>query len=345
MGCWDEFCFICGNPCHSFDESIIYNIEDLYNDQMGKKKRDKYYEDIFKKIDKDKKYIEKMFNFVEETEWLNKCIFLTTEDKIIMDCREINCNNTFEDKKGNQYFQDIKYESIDDISLKGNNGIFLHDDCWKFIKKNYNIELKFSDVALSEPPKPSRKMNHGMYYKYNYKINYGKIEKYWSQDFKFQKLFMDSNQFMSISPLKNSKNGIRIKKIISQYKFNSDKSRKGPAVSATFYPENTIKYGINGLLWIKKKGKWNELKDSNERRKIKIDYSNLSSKQIEYLEKLVCFGQQTLIPIVIMEIKKLKGNKTEIELQGEMEEFNKFDKLHSNGTLYKNLRKEYGSYF
>ena len=33
MGCWDEYCFICGNACHSFDELIIYNIEDLYNEQ------------------------------------------------------------------------------------------------------------------------------------------------------------------------------------------------------------------------------------------------------------------------------------------------------------------------
>lgn len=287
MGCYDTFCFICGNTCHSFDKSFINNI--------------------------DKK-------FIKETLWLSKCIFLTNTNKVIHNCREVGCNIVFKDKKQNEYYQDIHREIYIEIENKPNNGIFLHTDCWNFVKKNYKIELKYSDVPIIISPRK--------YDKINQKIKYDKIEKYWSQSFKFEELFMDKNEYMCISPLKDSKNALRIKKIISQFKFNQDVKRKGPSVSASFYPEKSIKYGINGLLWIKKNGKWNEIKDSKEKRKIIIDEYKLNNKQKDYLKKLVCFGEDTSIPLVIINIKKLKDYTLEIELQGTVDELNNLDKLN-----------------
>ncbi len=315
MGCYDLFCFICGNRCYSYDKSNVEYIEDLYNQEKDKKTKNKYDEAIFKKIDADDKYIKKMYDFAKETKWLNDCTFLTNTDKVIHHCREVNCNIVFKDNKQNEYYQDIHHEIYTEIENKPKNGIFLHNDCWKFVKKNYKIELKYSDVAVRIEPRKYNKINQ--------KIKYDIIEKYWSPLFKFEEIFMDENQYMCISPLKDTKNAMRIKKIISQFKLNQDLKRKGPSVSASFYPEKTIKYGINGLLWIKKNGKWMELKDSNEKRKIIID----KSKPINYLKKIVCYGLQTSIPIVILNIKEMKNNKLEIELQGTIDEINKALKL------------------
>jgi hypothetical protein len=315
MGCYDIFCFICGNTCHSYDKSNIQYIEELYNQEKNKKVRNKYYEHIFKKIDADNKYIKNMYNFAKETFWLNNCTFLTNTNKVIHNCREVNCNIVFKDKKQNEYYQDIHHEIYTEIENKPKNGIFLHTDCWKFVKKNYKIELKYSDVPIIVAPRKYNKINE--------KIKYGNIEKYWSQIFKFEELFMDSNQYISISPLKDTKNALRIKKIISQFKLNQDVKRKGPSVSASFYAEKTIKYGINGLLWKKMNGKWMELKDSNEKRKIIID----NGKESNYLKKIVCYGLQTSIPIVIVNMKEMKNNKLELELQGTMNELNKLKLL------------------
>ena len=48
-------------------------------------------------------------------------------------------------------------------------------------------------------------------------------------------------------------------------KINTDLNRKGPSVSATFYPDKTIKYGLDNKLWIKSNGKWNLIKEPNEK--------------------------------------------------------------------------------
>jgi hypothetical protein len=42
MGCWDIYCFVCGNPCHGmFDDSIEYlqdNIKEHENAKRSNKK-------------------------------------------------------------------------------------------------------------------------------------------------------------------------------------------------------------------------------------------------------------------------------------------------------------------
>ncbi len=323
MGCFDVQCFACGNTCHYyFFDNSIEEIEEEYKKYLekGKKiKKNSYYKDVFKKIDEDPKYIEKLKETATKTRWLEKCTFLTTLDEVIHDCKEVSCNITFEDKKGNEYYNDINYDIYVEIENKPKRGIFLHDDCYKFIKSTYKIDLKYSDVAVIPKERD--------YYKINPKIKYGVIEKYWGQDFRFEKMIIDNNEYMAESPLKNEKNAKRIKKIISQFKFNTDKNRKGPSVSATFYPEKTIKYGINNLLWIKSKGKWNEISDSNENRKIEIDIYNMNDKQKKYLNSMVCYGEQSEKAIMIKKIVEGKKNKMMIEFIGTKEEIEKLLKL------------------
>lgn len=324
MGTWDSWCFICSNTCHHYFENNIEYIEGVYEKYIknGKRIKGKFDKELCKKIDNDPEYIEKLKNIVIKTKWLDKCTFLTNCDKVIHGCREVGGNIEFEDNKGNLYYQDVNYNIYPEIEYKTKKGIFLHDDCYKFIKSTYKIDLKYSDVAVIPSSNDYNKINH--------KIKYGEIEKYWAQSFDFEKMMMDNNEYMIEPPLKNEKNAQRIKKIITQFKFNTDKNRKGPAVSATFYPENTIKYGINGLLWIKSKGKWSELKDSNKKDKIKVDLNNMSEEERKYLESIVCYGEQSEKPLMIKNIKENGKNQIEIEFIGEKDEFIKLSKIMNN---------------
>ncbi len=326
MGFWDSWCFICGNTCHHYNEQNVEYIEGVYDKYLknGKRIKGKFNKELCKKIDNDPEYIEKLKSIVIKTKWLGKCTFLTNCDKVIHGCKEVSGNIVFKDNKGNLYYQDVNYNIYPEIENKTKKGIFLHDDCYKFIKSTYKIDLKYSDVAVIPSSNDYNKINH--------KIKYGEIEKYWAQSFNFENMVMDKNEYMIEPPLKNKQNAIRIKKIITQFKFNTDKNRKGPAVSATFYPEKTIKYGINGLLWIKKNGKWSELKAQkliNDKTKIEVDL-NMSEEERKYLENIVCFGEQSETALMIKNIKDKGKNKIEIEVIGEKDELEKLSKIINN---------------
>lgn len=318
MGCFDIICFCCGLPPHSFFESIIENIQESYLIRQQRKKIDPWYEPILKKMDEDPEYLSKMKKHIKETLWLNHCTFLTKDNQIIHDCHESSCNIDFKDKKGDKYYQDVFMgDSYTDLTEKTHGGIFLHSDCWKFIQKKMKIDLLYSDVPVIIKPRE--------FYKINPTIDYKEIKKYWSQDFRFELMFVNSNQYMCESPLKNTKNANRIQKIISQFKFNTDKNRKGPAVSATFYPENTIKYGINHSLWIKSGGKWKPIDEPVERKKIEVHLNNHESNIKKHLKKIVCIGEQTSKPIMIVSMKEKKKGIYEIELIGTPKELKKIN--------------------
>lgn len=323
MGCWDIFCFACGNTCRSISKSEIEDFFSIYKEYTESIKQNKkvklasYYLDLCKKFSSDKDNVNKIKNLYKQ-KWLNKCTFLTIDDQVIHGCKEIGCNIDFKDSKGNTYYQDLNVGTDSELCYKNNSGIFLHTDCWKFIKSAYKIELKYSDVAAI--PKK------GDYYKINPKINYDPIEKYWAQNFNFMEVAFDSNIYMCESPLKNKQNHTRIKKIISQFKLNSDPKRSGPSVSATFYPENTIKYGINKELWIKKSGKWTQLKESIKRLSIEFNM-NTKSKLENKLNKISCIGQPSINPIFILKIKLTKKNMCRIDLIGSEDLINQIEKV------------------
>ncbi len=311
MGCFDIYCPLCGNSCNSISTDLIENLREIYDHVKSNKKIEtymkKYYMKVYNTIEKNPKFIDELKTYYKKAQWLNNCTFLTVMDEVIHHCKEVTCNNTFRDKKGNEYVQDLLYN--DEFVSKDHRGIFVHTDCWKYVKQKYDITLKFSNIPVIPEPKEYNKINTS--------INYGTIEKYWSQIFKFDELIMDLNGYMCISPLVSKENASRINKIITQYKFNNDKKRSGPVVSATFYPEKTIKYGNNGMLWIKKSGKWVEIKDC-ERMILKID----KSKQDKIIKNIEMIGQFTKKPIMIKKI-----DKKQIELIGTTNEILKVSKL------------------
>jgi len=255
MGCFDVLCCLCGNTCHSLldntTKNFLKNVEDY---EKNKSKLHKYFKlyfaPIYEKYNKNPKlFLNKINNINKKTKWLNKCSFLTADNKIVHGCSETSCNNTFESNKYTFTHGNVSDEQF------GMYGVFVHTDCWKFVKNEYNIKLNHSHLPIIEKY---------IYEKINHFIDYGTIEKYWDQDFDFIGAVADSNDELCYSPLKSKLVGNNIKKIISQLKIKNDPDRKGPHVSATFYKNGLYKVGINGNIWFTKNNKWMEIKDTIE---------------------------------------------------------------------------------
>lgn len=287
MGCWDIFCFLCGNTCHS--ANYIYNVflEDIeaYEISKGNKSFQAYFKPFYDTYKKDAKAFEKKIKLVEKnTKWLNNCTFLCANNKIIHGCKEVECNNSFKDKKGNTYTNMTYYDS------DGMYGVFLHTDCWKFIKSEYKINLTYSHLPINIHDLINNKI-------FNF-VNYEPMEKYWRQDFNFIKMILDNNQELSESPLKNILVKKNIKKIFNKLKIRTDASRVGPPVSATFYKPNTYKVGTNGNIWQVKVNKWIECKDTTN--------IKLSNPNKNLIKKIVFAGDYNNEPIFILDIKENK---------------------------------------
>ena len=245
MGIWDTICPICGNSCYLKDLELI--LKENYNIIT---------KDINKKLN-----------------WLNNCSILLANNQIIHNVKDLNGNAIFYKNKKDAYSADIYNDNNDYFSKDFiNRGIVIHTDCWKFIKLNYNIELKYKDLPINKKK-----------YKYNEKIGnvkYNLINKYQGQFIDYPKMFIDKNIYMAYSPLDENKNASRIKKIISQFKIKDrtrTRTRTGPTISATFYKEGDIKQGNNNNFWIKKSGKWIEIKDDIINKKIEL--KNIHNKK------------------------------------------------------------------
>ena len=262
MGCWDVYCFICGNPCHS-----------MFNEELVTK-------DIALKI------------LYKKTKWMNRCTMLQINDNVIHGVKEMNCNNSF--CKNNKCITHLDMGKENEITDK--YGVFIHTDCWKYIKSNYNIKLKFSYL----PPLSK-----------NFK--YGDIEKYWDQDFKFTNIVIDKKEYLCSSPLKNDKNISQIKKNINQLKIRNDPSRKAPLVSSTFYKDGDIKIGNNKKFHIIKKNKWIEINSNIIKIKFIFTMKELTKKQYNYIAKIPYIGEHNTNPIFILSLNKLKKEKYEVE--------------------------------
>jgi hypothetical protein len=193
MGCFDVYCVICSCPPTSADILEIYcndtNIERIENDK--------------KPFD-----IDDIKNFVKKTIHLSQCTFLTENNEIIHNCYENSGCGSFKDQNNNNYGL---------LLHKGDNkknfkyGLFLHTDCWEYIKNKYNISLCFSDIKH----KIIKDLENNLFVKINYG---GIINKYiMGQYMDFEKLFEDDNLYLCYTPLEyDEKNNKRIDSVIDQ---------------------------------------------------------------------------------------------------------------------------------
>ena len=89
MGCWDIFCFICGNPSHS----MIYDLE--YFKEEISKSYSKYPNDQIKILHENKNILTDLKKLSRNIKWLNKCSILLENNKVIHGVKEVDCNITF----------------------------------------------------------------------------------------------------------------------------------------------------------------------------------------------------------------------------------------------------------
>ena len=321
MGCWDIFCSLCGNPCHGmFKESSDTFLEYIHEyEKIKDSKRKAELKILCNYYVKNPNFIKKIKEYEKTTKWMNKCTFLTVQNKVIHNCKEISCNIYFgaylakqdpqgkagaylakQDPQGKagdknkNYYTHIEKDGL----LNENSGIFVHTDCWKYVKTKFNISLNYSYLPIIEPSVLKNKIFSFIKYF---------CEKYWDQSYNFYLALLENSNLL-LSP-KNTSSIARkqIQKVITGLKIRDDKTRKSPINSASFYKSNTYKIGQDKNIWFIKGGKWIQLKE--ETNKINIV---LNKKNNKLAKKLVFIGETNNIPAFITNIQS--SNK-EIKLE------------------------------
>lgn len=296
---WDSYCCICGNSCKNVDIEYLTELFEVYNEYTKNKN--------VIKID-----ILEIKNIVKKLKWTKKTFSLLPTNIIYNSTNKIECENYLP-------FKDSSY--FDDNIL---NGVLIHQDCWNFIKNNYNIELKYKDLPIryidndKNPPL--------------YNINYGEITKYWSQDFMYDELYLDKNIYMLDSPLLNinKKNIIRIKKIIQQFNIKKE-VRPSPSISATFYKNNEIKLGNDNFFWIIKNGRWNKIKDEVFKKTIIFDKKFTKNfKNVSKINKIPAIGEYNIEPLFVLNFKKTNNGEIQIIFIGIEKSINNLNILIKN---------------
>ena len=289
MGCWDIYCCICGNSCVSLHEENMVLEE-------------------FRKVIS----IKECADLVKKSKWIKKATMLLQNNKIVHGCERVGDNVEFEGKNGK------KYEAIwDSLNPFDSNyefdtiGIFIHTNCWKYIKIKYKKELKYSDIPLEFK---NKKITH--------QIDYGSITKYQQQEMDYYKMYNDKNMYMLSDPLKTDKmNNIRLKKIINQFKLKTE-LRPSPPMSATFNKTGDIRIGNNGKFWIIKNNKWVEIKDKIIKKSVIININNKSVLQKMQKSNILQLGEKNTKLIFINNFI-YKKNTIEIQFIGNEENVNK----------------------
>ena len=277
---WDTYCCVCGNSCKNVNIEYLTELFEVYNNYSKKN---------LIKID-----IVEIKNIVKKLKWTKKTFSLQPTNIIYNSTNKIDCEDYLP-------FKDSSY--FDNTLL---NGVLIHQDCWNFVKNNYNIELKYKDLPIryldsdKNPPL--------------FNIDYGEITKYLSQDFAYDELYVDNNTYMLDSPLlqTNKKNIYRIKKIITQLNIKKIE-RPSPSISATFYKNNEIKLGNDNFFWIIKNGRWTKIKDEVFKKTIIFDKN---FKKLSIINKIPAIGEYSKEPLFVLHFKKTNKVETQIVFIG-----------------------------
>lgn len=194
-----------------------------------------------------------------KTKWLNKCVFLSSDNLVYFNVMETACGDTFEliSRKPLNVKLNITYNHEKKINNK--MGVFCHMDCYKYFTKKTGIKLNYMCL-----PDNHIDLNDGYLRNFNYESS-----KYWDQFFNFEQLKEDKKMEIMYSPLYYKKSANNLNKIISFLKVK--KKRIGPQTSASFYKGKVYKIGNDGNIWKLKNNKW--IKENNE---IKFKYVNYS---------------------------------------------------------------------
>jgi hypothetical protein len=138
----------------------------------------------------------------------------------------------------------------------------------------------------------------------------------------YYKMYTDKNIYMMSDPLKTDKmNDIRLKKIITQFKFKTE-LRPSPSMSATFNKTGDIRIGNNGKFWIIKNNKWVELKDKIIKKSIIVNDNNKNKSILSKINMIPQLGEKNTKLIFINNFV-YKKNTIEIQFIGNEKNINK----------------------
>jgi hypothetical protein len=216
--------------------------------------------------------------------WMYKCTLLLNNNKIIHGATESACNYHFY----------VKGKSYDSLLYNERSFIVVHTDCWKYVKKEMKIELKYSDFPMVD--KFYKKNNYNFF---SFNISYIPISKYWGQSFEVDNY--KKGGYTLDNPSKNKFLGNFIKDSIK--KLNIKIERQGPRVSATLYNSNDLLVGSDNNLWKISKNKWikeNTMREYKYISKIKLDNSNKT-----FLENIYKYFMYEYVNIQTKKIKLL----------------------------------------
>lgn len=86
MGCWDVFCVACGCTCYSMRKDYFDDMLEIYKEYEQNPKKAVFYKNIFDAIKKYPNFFVDYKKLLSTTNWMNKCCFLTSDDKLIKKC-------------------------------------------------------------------------------------------------------------------------------------------------------------------------------------------------------------------------------------------------------------------
>jgi len=229
MGFFDCYCTLCGAPINGIN--IIHEMN--------------------------------LTNKLPNINWLKK-FYILFDNNFISEPMEDPSGSVFnviysKSKSPSGYYLSMSYDNL----FRSKVCLCIHCDCYKFIKREYGISLKFSHF----PFHISGKRN------YNYfaiKPEFYDIHKYWFQSFRYKNIIHDKKEFLLDSPLRNIKKANSLLKTFNKYKIRTN-LRNSPLSSASWYKSGDIKIGEDDNFYKVKNGKW-----------IKINYKLVEMKCILY---------------------------------------------------------------
>jgi hypothetical protein len=250
----------------------------------------------------------------DELGWMSHFAFLTQDNKVIEGCINDDDPGIFLNQSYSYTINPTDYNIFN--KEYDNLGTVMHMACYVYVCNKYGLsKIYYKDLPILPKKNLSIDAQELSY------IKFGSISKYWTQYFDINDVDK-SDMYMFENPFENKRNGKRIDQIISKYKIN--KGRTGPAVSATFYPTGTIKFGENNKMWEKNGGKWIQLNIEVKTLCKTFKYSNQLTPNMKYINSISQIGTYSKTPLFISKISKDKKMAT-VEFKGSPECISKLE--------------------
>jgi hypothetical protein len=248
MGCFNEYCPICGMDCHP-DQDYMEAIDCA--------------EDL---PERQKTYLRELSKWKG---WMRKCVILSSTGEVYPGCIEVNCNTSYKDQELNNHTTEPN--SVLGI-LRGNIksfGVFMHEVCYTILCSHFKHEVTYADLPVLDEDGVHLVLDPRLCSKNDYQ---------W-QDTEFTKMFKDKKMYYCAPPMlelpresgvlseailrlqaDSKKNYGRILRHIKHFKIRP--GRPSPNISATYFQSGARKFH-NSSMWEVRAGAWRKVPESD----------------------------------------------------------------------------------